>query len=404
MRHGSTRPGTAIANARSPNRRPYVCLLCLCFAASSPSPGPAPSPGSLSVTPAKAAPSAPRHFFGFTPDFGTVSDNTLSANYKRLRRAGARWVRFGVHWWYIERTKGTYRWRSTDRFFAAAACNGLVALPMFIGSPGWASGRSSTIAPPLQTHLPEFQAMIRRVIARYGAGGSYWRKRHRCLGGKGRVPKRPSRIWQVWNEPNVMGYDGGQKSTAEGYGRLLTAADKAINGSIQPARQDGARRADRQPLNRLPEGPLQGGAPSQLTRQRVRPARLRHHSSELPRALEEASRAPPTPTALHASGSGSVRSRWSSCLQKGHSYPARCRNNPLARDEAGQRRYLTRMYRLFLRNAGGLRLRRVAWYSWRDPSLSRATCDFCYGSGLLHRGGRHKPAWKAYVNLARGRR
>jgi hypothetical protein len=62
------------------------------------------------------------------------------------------------------------------------------------------------------------------------------------------------------------------------------------------------------------------------------------------------------------------------------------------------------MYRRFLRNAKALRLRRVAWYSWRDPSLSRATCDFCYGSGLLHRGGRHKPAWKAYVNLARGRR
>jgi len=76
--------------------------------------------------------------------------------------------------------------------------------------------------------------MIRKVIARYGTGGSYWKKRHRCIDGKGRVPKRPSRTWQVWNEPNVMGYYGGQRATAEGYGRLLTAADKAINGSINP--------------------------------------------------------------------------------------------------------------------------------------------------------------------------
>ncbi len=28
---------------------------------------------------------------------------------------------------------------------------------------------------------------------------------------------------------------------------------------------------------------------------------------------------------------------WSSCLQNGYVYPARCRNNPLARNEAGQR-------------------------------------------------------------------
>src|SRR6185295_8192741 len=94
---------TAIAYAQSLNHRRHVSLLCLCLAASLAISWSGAVPGSRSVTPASAAPSAPRHFFGFTPDFGTVSDNTLSANYKRLRRAGARWVRFGVYWWYIER-------------------------------------------------------------------------------------------------------------------------------------------------------------------------------------------------------------------------------------------------------------------------------------------------------------
>jgi len=403
MHRGSTRSGTAIAYAQSPNRRRHVCLLCLCLAASLAISWSGALSGSRSVPPASAAPSAPRHFFGFTPDFGTLSDHALSANYRRLRRAGARWVRFGVYWWYIERTKGTYRWRSTDRFFAAAACSGLVALPMFIGSPGWASGRSSTIAPPLATHLPEFQAMIRRVIARYGAGGSYWKKRHRCLGGHGRVPKRPSRIWQVWNEPNVMGYYGGQEATAEGYGRLLTAADKAINGSINPHAKTVL-------------GGLTGSRSSAFLRALYRAvphlnARVnvfdQHAYATTPRNSLELLRS----LRRTANAHGASRKRiwvsevaWSSCLQQGHSYPARCRNNPLARDETGQRRYLTRMYRRFLRNAKALRLRRVAWYSWRDPSLDRATCDFCFGSGLLRRGGRHKPAWKAYVNLARGRR
>ena len=93
---------------------------------------------------------------------------------------------------------------------------------------------------------------------------------------------------------------------------------------------------------------------------------------------------------------------WSSCLQAGYSYPTKCITNALARDEAGQRNYLISMYNLLIVNASTLRLRRVAWYSWQDPSLTRATCDFCYGSGLFHRDGSPKPAWGAYVTLAGG--
>ena len=94
---------------------------------------------------------------------------------------------------------------------------------------------------------------------------------------------------------------------------------------------------------------------------------------------------------------------WSSCKQSGHSYPAKCRNNALATNEAGQRYYLMRMYNLLINNAPALRLRRVAWYSWKDPPVSRATCRFCYGSGVFRRDGSRKPAWSAYVSLAGGR-
>ncbi len=107
-----------------------LCLaLCLAVTWS----GKLTGPGTIEQ--ASAAPSVPKRFFGFTPDFGAVEDATLTAYYKRLRRGGARWVRFGIYWWYIERNRGNRTWYSTDRFFAATACSGLAALPMFIGSP-----------------------------------------------------------------------------------------------------------------------------------------------------------------------------------------------------------------------------------------------------------------------------
>ena len=95
--------------------------------------------------------------------------------------------------------------------------------------------------------------MIRRVIARYGNGGSYWKEHHHCLDSTRPVPASPSGTWQIWNEPNIMSYYGDQKATAQGYGRLLMAADHAfIIG--QPTRQDGAGRTDGQQCRQVPDG------------------------------------------------------------------------------------------------------------------------------------------------------
>jgi hypothetical protein len=397
-------PGAVASNglsARPRSRWANAFLLVLCFAGCFALAWSGHLTGAGATTPASASPAVPKYFFGVTPDFGTTDNATLSAYYKRIKRAGTRWVRFGVYWWYIERTKGNFTWYGTDRFFAAAACSGLVALPMFYGSPRWASGRSSTIAPPTQAHFPEFKTMIRRVIARYGVGGSYWNKPHQCIDGKGMVPKRPPHSWQIWNEPNIMTYWGNQQATARGYGKLFVAADNAINTSANP-------NAD------TVLGGLTGSKASDFLRALYNAApHLNSHvdvfdlhayattpgnSLKLLRGLRQT-----------ANAHGARRKRlwvsevaWSSCLQNGHSYPPRCRNNALAKDEAGQRTFLTRVYNLLLDNAPALRLRRVAWYSWKDPSQSRDTCNFCYGSGLFHRDGSRKPAWSSYVNLAGG--
>ena len=389
-------------SARPRNRWPTTLLLALCFAACFAIAWSGHLSGSGTTALASTSSPAPRYFFGLTPDFGGADDASLSAYYRHIKMGGASWVRFGVYWWYIEKAKGTYTWYSTDRYFAAAACSGLVALPMFIGSPRWASGRSSTIAPPKQAYLPRFKAIIRRVIARYGKGGSYWKEHHHCLDSQAPVPKRPAHSWQVWNEPNIMDYYGDQRATAQGYGRLLVAADNAINTSANPyARTVMGGLTGSQASGFL--NALYNAVPHLNSHVDVFDMHAYATTPENSLKLLQGLRQTANAHGARAKLLWVTEVAWSSCRQQGRSYPAKCRNNALARNETGQRYYLTRMYNLLINNAPALRLRRVAWYSWRDPSLSRATCTFCYGSGLFHRDGSRKPAWSAYVNLAGGR-
>ena len=232
---------------------------------------------------ASTATSVPPNFFGFTPDFGGADDSILSAYYRNVKESGASWVRFGVYWWYIEKTKGTYTWNSTDRYFAAIACSGLTALPMFIGAPQISGvGKihhhcpaEADISSGIQDHDP------RDPIARYGVGGSYWSEGHHCLDSTAPVPASPSSVWQVWNEPNVMSYYGDQTATAQGYGQLLVAADDAINTSVNPTAKTvlggltGSKAGDFLTA-------LYTAVPDLNSRVDRFPSRLRDHSVEIP--------------------------------------------------------------------------------------------------------------------------
>ena len=44
-----------------------------------------------------------------------------------------------------------------------------------------------------------FAAFARAIAARYGNDGSFWRDNPS-------IPRRPIRVWQVWNEPNAKSF------------------------------------------------------------------------------------------------------------------------------------------------------------------------------------------------------
>jgi hypothetical protein len=344
---------------------------------------------------------APPYLFGSTPSLNKAEFGTLSAAYARLRAGGATWVRFRVSWAAVESNQGKYYWPVADKFFAASACAGLAALPSFMDSPIWANGTSTTLAPPKPTQYPAWQAFIRAAVARYGLGGSFWRGGHYCADGVTPVPAAPATVWQVWNEPNVSFFWGGRAPSAREYAQLLAVADQATNTSVNPDA-------------RIAMAGLANDASSFLKALYAAMPQLNSHFEVFdlhPYVVI------PENAVKKVAGFRSVANQygasakpiwvsevgWSSCLESGWDYPARCVDNNLATDEAGQASNLTTLYTLLAGQSSTLRLERVAWYGWRDPPATAGDCSFCYGAGLFHRDGSPKPAWQAYVALAGGR-
>jgi hypothetical protein len=66
----------------------------------------------------------------------------------------------------------------------------------------------------------------------------------------------------------------------------------------------------------------------------------------------------------------------------------------------GQARELRQAYRYLIANRRRLDLKQAYWFTWKDAS---GICNFCDSAGLFRAGRafRPKPAWHAFVNLAR---
>jgi hypothetical protein len=71
---------------------------------------------------------------------------------------------------------------------------------------------------------PDFTRLLGALVARYGPRGTLWR-------GERRLPRRPVRRWQVWNEPDLRAAWSSPEPWATGYVRLLRAAHAAIKGA-----------------------------------------------------------------------------------------------------------------------------------------------------------------------------
>ncbi len=108
---------------------------------------------------------------------------------------------------------------ATDAVVGAAARRGLTVLPTILYTPKWdaRSNPSGGLATP--QHVTPYAQYATALVQRYGPKGSFW------TANPG-IPKRPVRMWQIWNEPNISFY--WPQPFGKGYVALLRAAHDAI--------------------------------------------------------------------------------------------------------------------------------------------------------------------------------
>lgn len=186
-------------------------------------PARAQDPGATSAR--RSAP-APKDFVGLVSEDVFAGDAAYrQRTLRRQARAGVGLLRQTFAWDEIERVEGRYDFSVHDEYVAAAAERGMAILPILFRPPTFHSragpGEQEATHPPRSNE--EFARFARALVRRYGPDGELWRERPD-------LPRAPIRAWQVWNEPNLPVYWGGEPDAGE-YGRMLAAVSEAVHAA-----------------------------------------------------------------------------------------------------------------------------------------------------------------------------
>lgn len=118
----------------------------------------------------------------------------------------------------------------TDQLVEAASARGVSVLPVVLYAPSW----DQSSVPPITfgfaapaTPQP-YANYLTTLVQRYGPNGSFWSEHPE-------LAKRPIRMWEIWNEPNIAQYWPIQPFVAS-YVALLSAAHQAIKQADPGAR------------------------------------------------------------------------------------------------------------------------------------------------------------------------
>lgn len=329
----------------------------------------------LAAAPARAAPPAPG-FFGVAPQAALTE-----ADLARMRGV-VQTVRIQVNWAQIESRPGGYDFGALDAEVLAAAQRGIRVLPFIYWTPAWLSPDPARSPLRFRQGHRAWSAFLRRLVRRYGPGGTIWR---------GREQKQPIHRWQIWNEPNFRLFWHPRPSPVE-YARLVAASARAIRGADPKAQIVLAGVAPVEGglwpwvfLRRLYRVP---GAKKSFDMVAVHPyaATIAKMSGQIRDARTVMAEAGDEATPLLISELGVAS--WST-------FPS-----DFVKGADGQARFLRRAFHRLLLMRARWRLAGAYWFTWQDQPGPDRRCSFCQGAGLLDLAGRPKPAWWAFRQVA----
>lgn len=332
---------------------------------------------------------APPGFFGMNANTSLGADD-----FKRMRGSGVGMYRLFVQWAQVQRGgTGPYDWSEVDELVTHATLNGVDLMVALYGTPPRLTKSFSEREAPLHSKAARhgWKEFVERAVERYGEGGKFWTVFELLNPG---FRANPISFWQVWNEQNSPTYYKPAPLVKE-YAKLLRMTNREVEQNDPgaevvlggmfgtPPRDDAiyswrflerlyrieGMRSEFDIVALHPYSPNLFGIRAQM--------RLARN------AIKEAGDAG-TPVWITEIGWGTDRG--GSKLNKGRK---------------GQARMLSEAFRLFVRDNGKWKLRRVMWFSWRDNPDHGTPCSWCGSAGLLEADRDPKPSWERYKEFAR---
>ena len=171
----------------------------------------------------------PHGFFGVTWSGSVVNapDDVQEAQWSVMSRTGAESVRAVFSWERAQPVSGAaVHYEQTDRLVTLAVEHGMRLLPVVVDTPRWARAYNHRFSPPRD--VDDFGVYLGALAERYGSDGSFWSE-HPLL------PKRPIRVYQIWNEPDVpyrwYAKRGSRYAWPRGYVTLLKKARRVLEAT-----------------------------------------------------------------------------------------------------------------------------------------------------------------------------
>ena len=180
-----------------------------------------------------AAPSASARVpFGFV---GVMADGPIAApgydpgtEMETMVASGVESVRLVFHWTDAQPSSSEPpSFERYDSLVGNAAARGIRVLPVVTTAPAWAAKHPGEFSsPPAGTEA--YATFMGALVARYGPNGTFWTENPQ-------VTRRPIRIWQIWNEPNLR-TSWSDRDWAGPYVELLGAARRSVKAADPGAR------------------------------------------------------------------------------------------------------------------------------------------------------------------------